>query len=180
MTQKKRQGDILFMRASVQLRSLDQTKDFQAVHNVIMDGLDYAMIVNGEPPASKDVADFFTAIAPGKSLHDMLKLGIEENGDFIGIVEIARNFPLNHTWHIGLLMLHSSRRHKGIGRDVLQKIEEKARLAGASHLRIAVIEENAEALSFWAALGFAEVNRLSERSFGIKKHTVIELTRPIQ
>ncbi len=168
------------MRASVQLRPLDQIKDFQAVHNVIMDNIDYAMIVNGEPPASKDVADFFTAIAPGKSMHDMLKLGIEENGDFIGIVEIARDFPLSHTRHIGLLMLHSSWRRRGIGRDVLQKIEEKARAAGASHLGIAVIEDNAEALLFWVALGFREVNRLSERPFGIKKHTVIELTRPIQ
>ncbi|MBU6459000.1 MAG: GNAT family N-acetyltransferase, partial [Bradyrhizobium sp.] len=107
---------------TLKLRQLDQMEDFQAVYNVIMDGQDYAMIVNGEPPAQKDVANFFTDIAPGKTSNDMLKLGIEENGDFIGIVGIAQNFPENHIWHIGLLMLHSSRRNKGIGRYVIQRI----------------------------------------------------------
>jgi len=165
---------------TLQLRSLDQANDFQAVRNIIMDCVDYAMIVNGEPPAQKDVTDFFTDTAPGKSQDDMLKLGIEENGDCIGIAEIAQNFPLNHTWHIGLLLLHSSWRRRGIGRYVIQKIEERARLASGTQLRIGVVQENTEALLFWEKLGFKEVNRIPERSFGIKKHTIIELARAIQ
>ncbi len=144
-----------------------------------MDGVDYAMIVNGVAPTKQDVTDFFLGIAPGRTTKDMLKLGVEEKGKLIGIVEIAQNFPAKLTWHIGLLMLHSSRRGKRIGRTVVRKIEENARAAGASQLRVGVVEENARALAFWEALQFREIHRLRGRQFGTKKHTVIELIRPI-
>lgn len=140
---------------------------------------DYAMIVDGHLPGEKAEYEFLTAIAPGKSLNEMLKLGIENDHQLIGLIDIARNYPKDRIWHIGLLLLHTSYRGKGIGRFIVDEIEAMAKSEQISQLRIDVIEENDAAILFWQKIGFREISRIPNRVFGRKMHTIIEFARDI-
>jgi GNAT superfamily N-acetyltransferase len=67
---------------------------------------------------------------------------------------------------VGLLMVHGEQRRAGHGRRLAGIVEERFRAAGRSGVRLGVLENNAGALAFWAALGYEEIGRRPDRRHG--------------
>ncbi|MGW1953789.1 GNAT family N-acetyltransferase [Streptomyces sp. NPDC001920] len=58
---------------------------------------------------------------------------------------------------IGLLMVDADAQRQGHGRRLASLVEDRFRTAGRSALRLAVLENNPQALDFWTALGYETI-----------------------
>lgn len=85
-------------------------------------------------------------------------LGFATYGQFRGGVGYARAFE--HT-----VVMDAAARGRGLGRTLMQGLEEHARGAGGHVLMAGVSAANPDGIRFHATIGFAEVARLSEVGF---------------
>ncbi|MEU6392825.1 GNAT family N-acetyltransferase [Streptomyces sp. NPDC046939] len=60
---------------------------------------------------------------------------------------------------IGLLMITADRQRQGLGRELATAVEDRFRADGRTGVRLAVLDTNPEALAFWRALGYVELDR---------------------
>ncbi|MFF5922990.1 GNAT family N-acetyltransferase [Streptomyces flavochromogenes] len=67
---------------------------------------------------------------------------------------------------LGLLMVHGDERRAGHGRRLAGYVEDRFRTEGRTGLRLAVLENNPEALAFWTSLGYAETDRRPDLAHG--------------
>ncbi|MEU6986875.1 GNAT family N-acetyltransferase [Streptomyces sp. NPDC046324] len=65
---------------------------------------------------------------------------------------------------LGLLMIDAGTRRAGHGRRIATAVEDRFRAAGRTGLKLAVLENNPEALAFWTALGYEETARRPDRA----------------
>jgi GNAT superfamily N-acetyltransferase len=84
---------------------------------------------------------------------------MQHSGRLIGCFDIVRGYPDSKIAFIGLLLFVESEQGKSHGVEALQYIECLAGQWGCTRLRIAVIETNKRALSFWTREGFVELYR---------------------
>ncbi|MFG2567994.1 GNAT family N-acetyltransferase [Streptomyces sp. NPDC048567] len=80
-------------------------------------------------------------------------------GRLVGVVCLLRRHPKDGLPWIGLLMVDGRARRTGIGRRLVGLVEERFRDEGRSGLRLAVLENNPDALAFWDSLGWHEIDR---------------------
>ncbi|WP_435974771.1 GNAT family N-acetyltransferase [Streptomyces sp. Qhu_M48] len=67
---------------------------------------------------------------------------------------------------LGLLLVHGDERRAGHGRRLATYVEDRFRTEGRDGLRLAVLEDNPEALAFWTSLGYEETDRRPDRAHG--------------
>ncbi|MEU7566654.1 GNAT family N-acetyltransferase [Streptomyces fradiae] len=67
---------------------------------------------------------------------------------------------------IGLLMVHGRDHRMGFGRELTEIVEKRFRALGRTGVKLAVLDNNRKALSFWRTLGYAEVARRRDPGSG--------------
>ncbi|MEU3633912.1 GNAT family N-acetyltransferase, partial [Streptomyces fradiae] len=67
---------------------------------------------------------------------------------------------------IGLLMVHGRDHRMGFGRELTEIVEKRFRALGRTGVKLAVLDNNRKALSFWRSLGYAEVARRRDLRLG--------------
>lgn len=136
---------------------------------------DYYILSGGELSAEEDAKEIFTALPPGKEHEDKFELGIFNNiNELIGIIDIVRNFPIESTWTIGLMLIEPKERGNGLGSEIHKELVNWLRNLEAKVLRIGVIKENYKGIKFWTSLGYQKVNEI-EMQFNLKKHIVYSM-----
>ncbi|MFF3643834.1 GNAT family N-acetyltransferase [Streptomyces sp. NPDC002564] len=87
-------------------------------------------------------------------------------GRLVGLaVTLARHpDPADPDPWIGLLMVDAGLHRTGVGREVATAVEERFRAAGRDAVRLAVLENNPDALRFWTALGYLVVGHREDRA----------------
>jgi [ribosomal protein S18]-alanine N-acetyltransferase len=85
----------------------------------------------------------------------------EDGNDLAGFV-IAQEAVIRKSpgGHIVTIDVAPAFRRRGIGRLLMERIEERLRAAGAGWLRLEVAVNNAAASEFYGGLGFAAVGRI--------------------
>jgi ADP-ribose pyrophosphatase YjhB (NUDIX family)/ribosomal protein S18 acetylase RimI-like enzyme len=67
---------------------------------------------------------------------------------------------------IGLLMVDAAQQQRGYGRQLASLVEDRFREAGRAAVRLAVLDNNPEALAFWTALGYDVIGYRRDRQLG--------------
>lgn len=80
---------------------------------------------------------------------------IEVEGEPVGLCLVRDR---DHGWSIAEFWVQPEQRRFGIGRRAVEAVAERGRAAGAEHLEAKVHPDNLEALPFWIAVGFNEVD----------------------
>ncbi|WP_330238927.1 GNAT family N-acetyltransferase [Streptomyces sp. NBC_00525] len=93
-------------------------------------------------------------------------LGRDEEGRVVGIVCLLARHPVDGLPWIGLLMVSGDSHRTGIGRQLVALIEQRYRAEGRRGLRLAVLENNPDAVAFWHSLGWREIDRRTDRAHG--------------
>ena len=79
---------------------------------------------------------------------------IEADGEVAGVCLVRRR---DDGWSIAEFSVVPARRRGGVGRTALKQLAERACSERAAYLEAKVHPDNREALRFWLAAGFAEV-----------------------
>jgi predicted acetyltransferase len=81
---------------------------------------------------------------------------IEADGEVVGLCLIRRR---DGGWSVAEFSVLVDRRRRGVGREAVEALAERARPDGAEYLEAKVHPGNCDALSFWVAVGFSEIER---------------------
>ncbi|MFJ4683772.1 GNAT family N-acetyltransferase [Streptomyces sp. NPDC088789] len=89
-------------------------------------------------------------------------------GRLVGVViTLARHpDPEDPDPWIGLLIVDSEVQRQGYGRRIARAVEERFREAGRTAVRLAVLDNNPQAMAFWTALGYDVVDHRPDRQHG--------------
>jgi RimJ/RimL family protein N-acetyltransferase len=164
-------SETVFDIGRFRVKPLRPETDGAAIDDLAQRCADYTLMLTGEPPNHDSSADFFAAVPGGRTLDDMLKLGVFDHaGKLIGLVDIARDHPAAGMWYLGLLLIDPAKRGQGIGAAVVRGVREEAARSGATSLMLSVVAENERARKFWTSQGFAVTRELPPKRFGRKHH----------
>ena len=116
---------------------------------------DFFRLIHGDPVAEAE--QIFDDLPPGKRPEDKLVFGICVSGGndrLVGLVELLRDYPMQHDWCLGLLVLAPAYRGRGLGAATVAAISRFVSLSTARTLQMVVQEQNPAALRFWQRHGF--------------------------
>jgi GNAT superfamily N-acetyltransferase len=136
---------------------------------------DYFLLQDGVPPTLSDAHALFTDLPPGKALQDQAVFGCRDKGGLYAIAAVLRDYPAEGSWYLGFMIVDPRWRGRGVGASFYRTIQAWAVAAGATELRVAVIEDNEPGARFWRALGFVEARRVGPDRFKTRRHCRIEL-----
>ena len=91
--------------------------------------------------------------------HRILIVEDEETGDPLGHLWSGPNWRRDprtlYLWHI---FLDEKARGRGIGRELMRRLEKEARSEGRTRIELNVFADNARARDLYASLGYAEMS----------------------
>ena len=133
---------------------------------------DFFLLCEGEKGSAEEV---LKTCPPSKdSAQDKLVLGVSENQDLIGLIDLIQDYPEEGTWTIGYLLIHPHCRSAGQGRRLIETLAAVLLKRGATKMRSIVQEQNPRALKFWQQCGFF-VARKTQTPSGTFKSNIFVL-----
>jgi RimJ/RimL family protein N-acetyltransferase len=116
-------------------------------------------LIEGARPAPEKAIEELTSIAPGRTIDDTFTFGVREDGQLIAFVQMARGYPTESAWWIGLLLIDPAHRGRGLGAEIHGEIAAYVEARGGTALGIVVQVQNEAAYGFWRRLGYVETGR---------------------
>ena len=116
-------------------------------------------LIEGAKPAPRKALEELTSIAPGRTIDDTFTFGVREDDQLIAFVQLARGYPKESEWWIGLLLLDPANRGRGLGAEIHREIAAWVEAQGATALGLMVQIQNEAAYGFWRRMGYVERGR---------------------
>jgi RimJ/RimL family protein N-acetyltransferase len=126
------------------------TSDVQALQVLFDEDPEYFEI-NGRPIPVEEIC---AAVPSGRSVDDKFLFVLERNGALAGVIDLIRDYPEPHVWHLGFIFLSKRVRGGGEGRRCLHALYEWVRAQGGTVIRLGVVEPNLKARHLYATEGF--------------------------
>ena len=168
----------LFQTAQARGRQLTHA-DIPALNALFARCTNYALLVEGEPPARDAAAGIFANRPPEVAAEDHFTIDLYNDADtLIGLLEALRDYPEVGTTYIGLLLLDPDARSGGVGSAVHSAFAAWAKGQGTGRLMLSVVEENRAAQRFWQRLSYQQT--LPPARFGRKTHARSELALDLE
>ncbi|AYO56206.1 GNAT family N-acetyltransferase [Acinetobacter sp. WCHAc060033] len=130
--------------------------DILTIQSIYEGSPHYFQMVQGQ---TDTVRHDLQALPNGCSSEQKFFYAIYSNKIAIGCMDLIRGYPNQQTIFIGLLLFKESHQCLGFGVKALGFIIELAQQWECHRIRIAVLESNQRALSFWLREGFVELYR---------------------
>lgn len=163
------------------IRSLT-TDDAAAVNTLLHRSPEYTRTVRGREVAAEDALEILAALPPRADARAKSVIGlIDHEGVLRGLCDIVTHWPEPGTAHIGLLLVDSTARGRGLGRLLHDSVLAQLRAdGGVRRLRAGVVATNADrARGFWEHLGYQPTGEPVPYSAGTIESTTTILTRDL-
>ncbi|WP_407078181.1 GNAT family N-acetyltransferase [Streptomyces sp. NPDC001642] len=126
--------------------------------------------LSGDFPDPADIRpeQVATALADELADPDVEVLLARSAGHLIGIAITLATHPApadGDPW-IGLLMIDATQQQQGYGRQLASLVETRLRASGRTAVRLAVLDNNPDALTFWTTLGYHIIDHREDRRLG--------------
>lgn len=102
-----------------------------------------------------------------------------DRGGWLGLITFTEDLLAPGVWHLGFLMVATAEHGSGLARDVHSAWSRLAERRGARWLRLGVITGNPRAVGFWDRLGYVEVRRRNDVTYGNLTHTISVRIKPL-
>lgn len=168
-------SDWLFTTEQLQARQL-VPQDIPNINALFTRSADYALLVDGEPPAPNAADGIFENRPPEVAAHNHYTIGLFDGPKLVGVIEALNDYPEAGTMYVGLMLLEPDYRGGGVGSAVHEAFKAWAERRGAARLMLSVVEENRAALRFWRRMGYEQTGTLPPIRFGQKTHVRAEMT----
>jgi ribosomal protein S18 acetylase RimI-like enzyme len=80
-------------------------------------------------------------------------------GEVVALLDLHLDYPEPGTAHVGLLLVREALQGRGLGREIVERLEAALAARGFAALRLSVVDEDAGARAFWERLGFPVAGR---------------------
>ncbi|MFJ6052340.1 GNAT family N-acetyltransferase [Streptomyces sp. NPDC092307] len=118
------------------------------------------------PDPDRITVEQVAAALAGELAHDSAEVLLARSaGRLVGLAATLAQAPAADDpdpW-IGLLLIDATAHRAGHGRAVATLVEDRFRAAGRAGVRIAVLDNNPEALAFWQSQGYVTLRRAKDR-----------------
>ena len=139
--------------------SSSRSADVASLQALLESAPGYYRVTQDKLPPPTAATDLLGAVPHGRSQADAWVIGFFLAGDLVGCAGLVRGYPTKEAAFLGLLLFAESHQGQGYGVAALTQTDAVARSWGCEKLRLAVIETNVRARSFWRREGFVEVAR---------------------
>lgn len=153
------------------IRSLTK-EDRDEIFEFLQENSDYFLLENGRLPRDTDGQTFVTDLPPNKQPSDKFAISVDLDHRIAALVEIVRDYPEEHIWWIGLLLIHPSYRGIGLGGRICRLLEQLVCLMRGKEIRLGVLAKNIPGHHFWKRMGFTHIQTKHGMVIGEKTHTV--------
>ena len=143
----------------------ESVEDVNKLQKILIAAPSYFIQLKGKHPGPDAAMEVLRKLPPGKTNNDKYVFAIQYDNEFIGCIDLVRDYPDSKTAFIGLLLFIESEQNKFHGPKALKQINSLAIQWGCIKLRIAVIDKNQRALAFWKREGFIELYRKHSEQF---------------
>ena len=126
-------------------------------------------------PTKGTVKEDIYALPKGIELKDKYYLGLFDNDELVGVVDIIDGYPERGTIYFGLLMLDDKYKNQGIGSSIICDFCDELKKQGFKYIKLAYINKSEEANHFWRKNGFVDSGKISN----LKKIDITELVRKL-
>lgn len=134
---------------------------------------DYFEVATGAPAGSDEATRAFVAGPPTKSVDDKRVIGVFDGREgLIGVLDSLIDWPDQHVWTMGMLLLDPEHRGTGLGTWVLQSYEEWAGENGARGLRTAVVSHHLTGIQFLEHHGYSLDSTIEGYDAGARTATI--------
>jgi GNAT superfamily N-acetyltransferase len=152
--------------------------DSKGIASLYRECADYWTLVTGRVASSADVTTLLTDRPPTVAPSNKLVLGLHDGARLVAIVDALRDYPVEGTWWLGLLLITPESRGRGLGRRLYAALESWSATQGASEIRLCVQVQNTRGARFWQALGFVAVASQTVTLHGLASEVTI-FSRPV-
>jgi GNAT superfamily N-acetyltransferase len=160
--------------------------DLAEIHDLRCRGADFFAETGDDPPTLEslraDLEDLPEGFTSADEAMYRAYIAADDGGRpdaLVAYAEVLRGWPDAHGWIIGILLVDSALRSKGIGPRVVEAVERDARAAGVSQLVVGVISSRDRSLAFWKREGFTREVLRRPFSIGDEAHEVVRLVRDL-
>lgn len=143
----------------------DIPTDVAAVQQLLEAAPSYSLLVEGRLPKSGDALIAMQELPPGKTRNDKLFGSYWLDNVLVGCLDIVRGYPEQHIAFLGLLLFSEQYQGQGLGTQALSQAKDIARSWKCTTMRLAVVETNKRAISFWKREGFKELYRKATKRY---------------
>jgi ribosomal protein S18 acetylase RimI-like enzyme len=146
---------------SMRQLSAINSEDIDALFLLFKQASNYFVIIENRKPEYNDAYLTLAELPPLKDIKDKLCIGFFINQQLVGCTELIKHYPTKHIAYLGLMLFSEDFQGQGLGKRALQQVITISKSWNCQMLRLAVIETNQQALSFWKREGFNEIYRKS-------------------
>jgi|SRR5581483_1554133 len=151
----------------VQVRRLTAAETEAAVDDlaeVLFDCVDGGASVSFMAPLTRDEARaFFAGLVPELEAGTRVLLAAYDDGALVGTVQLAHAWPPNqpHRADVTKLLVHRRARGRGVGRVLMEALEDEARVDGKTLLVLDTVT-GSPAYRLYVRLGWTEVGEIPD------------------
>lgn len=136
--------------------------DIKYIQNLCEQCADYYLLDNDCIAGENEARNILDALPPNKTFDDQYNFGLfDENHEMIGLVNIIDGYPEENIWMLGLMLISPKQRKKGVGKYFHQEMIQFAKSKDGKEIRVAVLEDNKNALEFWQSQGYKFIKESS-------------------
>lgn len=149
-----------------------QPPDLADLQELFERATDYFEVATGAPPAKDEATRAYVAGPPTKSVDDKRVIGLFDEQELIGVIDLLVDFPERGVWTMGMLLLDPAHRGAGLGRAALGAVEGWARGQGARGFRTAVVGHHQPGITFLERSGYDARDVLDDYDAGARRASV--------
>jgi hypothetical protein len=112
-------------------------------------------------------------LPPGKTSQDKIVMGVFEDANLIGVLDMVKDFPVKGELILGLLMFDPAMTGRGLRGKTHNCVIKWAANLHFEKLRIDVAGDNLESYEFWKNIGYTETKRVNLKLGNKDKEIVI-------
>ncbi|PKF34385.1 GNAT family N-acetyltransferase [Acinetobacter proteolyticus] len=144
---------------SYRLLCSDSETDIASIQAVFEATPNYFKLIQGYSADKNAARNDLKAVPSGHPFTAKFFYAIYHKEQMIGCMDILQGYPESSIVFIGLLLFIESHQGLGYGTQAVHFISGLAHVWGCDRLRIAVVQSNEPAFSFWSKEGFVELYR---------------------
>jgi len=153
------------------LLGMDDLEDIKKLYNECEA---YFIIEQGKPATDTDAENILSVLPPNKSIEDKFVIGVyNTSSSLVAIVDLVKDFPEKGEWMLGLLLISTHQRGRGLGKAINAELIRMIQKENGKKIRVGVISNNELGLMFWKSQNYFKLKESTYVNNGVENTLIV-------